>query len=314
MEEIPDQLARPILRSTALRSGYSDGEIRRLRRNGTWASVRRGSYLPAGVSALQQLDDERRHELLIRATVPGLGIPAVVSHCSAAILLRIPLWSTPLRVVQLTRHPPARNGRTANVLIHAAAIEPEEITLVDGIPVTDPARTIADLARTLPFEQAVVAADAALHARLTTPAGLAAAAARMAGKPGSRAMNRVIRFADGRSESVGESRSRVMMCRAGLVMPMLQFIVRDLAGNRLGRSDYAWLRGRVLGEFDGLIKYGRLRRAGEDAGDVVVREKLREDRLRDNGSRVVRWVWADLGRPKPVIARIQHALDAMRGN
>jgi hypothetical protein len=105
-----------------------------------------------------------------------------------------------------------------------------------------------------------------------------------------------------------------MMCRAGLAMPMLQFIVRDLAGNELGRSDYAWLGGRVLGEFDGLIKYGRLRRAGEAAGDVVVREKVREDRLRDNGSRVVRWVWAELGRPKPVIARIQHALDAMRGN
>ena len=301
--------AVPILRPAALRSGYSDAEIRRFRKNGTWSSVRRGGYLPT--SAMQQLDLAQRHALLIRATVPGLKVPAVVSHCSAAVLLGIPLWSTHLGIVHVTLHPPARSGGSAKLLIHAASIEPDEITMVDGIAVTDPARTVVDLARMLTFEQAVAAADAALHRQLTTPGLLAAAAAKIVGRPGSRAVQRAIRFADGLSESVGESRSRVMMVTAGIPRPVLQFKVHDAEGNLLGRSDYSWRKGRVLGEFDGLVKYGRLLRRGESAGDVVVREKIREDALRDNGARVVRWVWADLGEPKRVIERIRRALDAV---
>ncbi|MEN2509822.1 hypothetical protein [Gordonia polyisoprenivorans] len=57
--------------------------------------------------------------------------------------------------------------------------------------------------------------------------------------------------------------------------------------------DWEWL---VVGEFDGMIKYGRLRRPGESIADAVIREKLREDEIRDTGPRVVRWTWNDLER------------------
>ena len=307
----PNSPLIPILRPVALRSGFSDGEIRRLRKNGTLASVRRGSYLPT--EAMKPLDGWQRHALLVRATIPGLKIPAVVSHCSAAVLLGIPLWSTALGVVHVTRHPPARTGRSAALLTHASSIDPGEITIIDGFAVTDPARTIVDLARVLPFEKAVVAADAALYRKLTTKELLAEAAARVIGTPGSRAVARVVHFADGRSESVGESRSRVMMLRAQLPAPVLQLEVRDCQGYMLGRTDFAWRKGRLLGEFDGLVKYGRLLRGAQTSGEVVVREKLREDALRDTGARVVRWVWAELTRPQEVILRIRRALDAVGG-
>ncbi|WP_240524231.1 hypothetical protein [Gordonia polyisoprenivorans] len=52
----------------------------------------------------------------------------------------------------------------------------------------------------------------------------------------------------------------------------------------------------MVGEFDGMIKYGRLRRPGESIADAVIREKLREDEIRDTGPRVVRWTWNDLER------------------
>jgi len=101
------------------------------------------------------------------------------------------------------------------------------------------------------------------------------------------------------------------MSKVGLLEPMLQFNVFDSHGRALGRSDFAWHGGRLLGEFDGKIKYGRLLKEGDTAGDVIYREKLREDALRDNGARVVRWVWADIENPWRFIERIKRALDAV---
>ncbi len=42
-----------------------------------------------------------------------------------------------------------------------------------------------------------------------------------------------------------------------------------------------------MGEFDGRIKYGRLLRPGQEAGDAVFEEKRREDAIRDEGWKVV---------------------------
>ncbi len=194
---------------------------------------------------------------------------------------------------------------------HVASLSPDEVTVLDGIELTTAARTIADLGRTLTFEQGVVAADGALHRGLTTPAALGAAVAGVVGTPGSRTAMRVVRFADGRSESVGESRSRVLIANAGLPPPTLQPEVFDGTGQLLGRSDFGWEEGKILGEFDGQIKYGRLLRPGQTAGDAVFREKRREDAMRDNGSRVVRWVWSELDNPKVVVERINRALGSL---
>jgi hypothetical protein len=309
MESTPSPQPVPILRPNALHDGFSDHEIRRLRRNGTWISIRRGSYIPP--DELTPLDEAQRHALLIRSTKPGLRIPGVVSHSSAAVLWGIPLWATPLDLVHITRSRPATGGRSGSLLCHSSALGADEVVSVDGLEVTSPARTVADLARTLPFEQAVVAADGALRLALLTARQLMDAVSAIAGAPGSRSALRVARFANGLSESVGESRSRVLMSRVGLLEPTLQFNVFDSHGRALGRSDFAWHSGRLLGEFDGKIKYGRLLKEGETAGDVIYREKLREDALRDNGARVVRWVWADIETPWRFAERIKRALDAV---
>ena len=65
---------------------------------------------------------------------------------------------------------------------------------------------------------------------------------------------------------------------------------------------------RTFGEFDGSVKYGRLRRPGEEPEDAVFREKVREDRVRDLGSEVVRWIWSDLQQPQALADRLQRAL------
>ena len=88
---------------------------------------------------------------------------------------------------------------------HLAALEPEDVVLVGRRRVTSATRTVVDVARIVPFEQGVIVADAALRLGLTTHEQLAEQLKRSRRMPGARAAGRVIAFADGRSESVGES-------------------------------------------------------------------------------------------------------------
>ena len=62
----------------------------------------------------------------------------------------------------------------------------------------------------------------------------------------------------------------------------------------IGRCHFGWEQLRTVREFDGRIKYGRCLRPGQDPGDAVFEEKVREDALRDGGLQVVRWIWAEL--------------------
>ena len=97
--------------------------------------------------------------------------------------------------------------------MHAARLDADEIIEVDGVAVTSVSRTLADLARTLPFEQALVVADAALHRRRASPAAFADAVTRASGREGSPLARRVAAAADLRAEGPGEARSRMAIWR-----------------------------------------------------------------------------------------------------
>ena len=116
------------------------------------------------------------------------------------------------------------------------------------------------------------------------------------------------RSANKLSESAGESLSRVLMYRTAVPEPVLQLKVHNHLGRYVGRSDFAWREGRLLGEFDGKVKYGRTLKPDQDPGEVVYNEKLREDALRDTGARVVRWVWAELNEPERLAEKIRRAI------
>ncbi|MGH3564545.1 MAG: hypothetical protein ACRDRH_00645 [Pseudonocardia sp.] len=79
------------------------------------------------------------------------------------------------------------------------------------------------------------------------------------------------------------------------------------AGLGLGRVDFGWPGLRTVGEFDGRVKYGRLLRPGQDPGDAVFEEKRREDLIRDEDLRVVRWIWNDLRTFDEVARRLRRA-------
>lgn len=295
---------RLILRGQALAAGHDDAEIRRLRRRGDWLVLQRGAYLTSAPAGPRE-----EHLLAVRATLAGLRVAAIVSHASAAAVHGLPLWRVPLGQVHITRQPPARSARETRLRSHVARLSPRDVVTIGSMAVTAPARTVVDLASTLPFEPALVLADAALHDGRTTPAELRAVASDLRGTRGSRAAHRVVAAADGRSESIGESRSRALMITAGLPVPDLQVEVRGFDGRLLGRCDFGWRSNRLLGEFNGRVKYGRLLRPGQHPGDAVFAEKRREDDLRFERWDMTRWVWADLDAPAGLTARLERALE-----
>lgn len=280
------------LRAQAVDAGYTEQEIRRLKRSGEWANVRRGAYAEKVV--LDSLDDAGLHKRRVRAVVLKLAEPTVVSHNSAAVLLDMPHWGIDLERVHVTR-PEQHAGRIeAGVSHHEAAVPPEEIVRVGGLPCTDLARTALDVGREFGFLPGVVAADAALQRGVDADV-LAERAAAMSDWPNARVACRALRCSDPGAESPGESLSRVLMAEIGMPRPRTQVVIRD--GDFVARVDFLIEEFQEIVEFDGRMKYQRMRDPEDrvvDDGDVVWAEKQREDRLRELGFTVVRLVWADL--------------------
>jgi hypothetical protein len=292
-------------RAQWIAAGFSDDELRGLVRAGRLTPVRRGSYVQGGLPD----DVLARHVLQIRAAVGELASDAVVSHVSAAVLHGLSIWGVRLDRVHVTRRRRSGGRCGALVHVHTAALDPLEIVMIGGLPVTSLARTIADLARMLPFGQAVVFGDSAMFHRRSDRverSDVLAVLDHEPRRPGTRAARRMLDFSTALSESVGESRSRVAIAAAGLPPPVLQWEVHAAAtGAFVGRVDMGWPGHRTVGEFDGLVKYGRTLRPGQDIAEVLVEEKLREDALRDEDLGVVRWIWKDLANFGPTAERLR---------
>lgn len=261
--------------------------------------VRRGTYVPSAVWDAAP-DDERYRLRAVAAAHASDGAAAVLSHWSAAVVHGLPLVGRRDDRVHVVRGP-ASGGRSEGEVARHTYDDPVHPVVVDGVRATPVARTIVDLARLAGVMPGVVAGDHAVREGLTTVGDLAreVAAVRPGGR-GVRAARDVVAWVDARSESPGESLSRVRMAEAGLSRPVLQHVVRDARGD-IGRVDFWWEDVQVVGEFDGRLKYRVADPATDAVEDVVWREKLREDRLRATGARVVRWTWQDAWQGDPLI-------------
>jgi predicted transcriptional regulator of viral defense system len=301
MELLP-AAAEPVYLARELRrNGFTTGDLRVMCRTGELQHLRRGAYA-AGAA----VDESDAHRLLLHGTMPLLAEEACVSHTSAALLHGLPWWVDTLTRVHVIRSRTGGGRRDQLVHVHPALLEPGDRVELDGMNVTSLARTAADCLRVLPYRRGVALGDAALRLGLRREE-LAEQLDRAARRVGISRARRAAAFLDGRAESVGESYSRVVLHELRLPPPDLQVEVHDESGRLVGRCDFGWARFRTLGEFDGRVKYGRLLREGEEAGDAVFREKVREDDLRNLGNEVVRWVDADLRAPEQLRQRVLRA-------
>lgn len=117
----------------------------------------------------------------------------------------------------------------------------------------------------------------------------------LSGREALRRFDETLRFADGRSESAGESLSRALIHELGFAVPELQVELRSPSGEFLGRPEFWWRQVRLIGEFDGMTKYTRVaREQGRTAEEVLVAERRRELRLTGPDRRMIRWMGKDL--------------------
>lgn len=303
----------PLIRTRQgiLASGIGDNEIRRAVRTGTLVRLRAGCYVDGPLD-----DKDLRASLGARVGAVGvrLGDSGVFSHATAADLWGLPFLGEPPDTTHVTVPRTAHGVRRAKVHQHTGSLVPEEIVALGGIRLTTVPRTLVDVARTEGFRAGVVMADCALR-RCPDPEGLRrameASIRRLTGAVGIGQARRVAGFAVAEAESPGESLSRVIFNEQGVPAPQLQFpLVLRMPGGwtQHCRTDFAWERQRLVGEFDGKAKYERYVRRGESPGDVVFREKRREDALRAAGWRVLRWTWEELGDPATLGRRVRDAL------
>jgi len=285
----------------ALAAGYSISQIRLQVRRKQWLRLCRDMYVGADLRVEGEPPwelTERIHRMKTEAVLQRMDGDAVLSHQSATLLHRLPIWGLDYEQVHVTRSTGrARSERSVHV--HRSTLGPEDICEVRGLRLTTAARAFAETACTASYEVGVVLADAALRTGLVTKDELIATANRLRFRPGSPAARAAAAFADGRSESVGESRLRVLLADQGLPAPELQIEIRDAAGRLLGRVDFLVAKSLVV-EFDGAQKYGSSR-------DLVA-EKWREDRIREQGYAFARVGWPDLELPVATGRRLHQAL------
>lgn len=291
------------------RRGLSPGEVRRLVRVGEISPIRRGAYRSGPRS--EEADARRRHRELIEATVPLCGSDLVVSHMSAAVIHGLPIWPSDLDRVQFTRDGAGHGNSRRLVRVHGLPLAADEIVVVDGIVATSLARTVLDLACQLPMDRAVAVGDAALRLGVR-PADFDPLLDRAGRRHGIGAARRAIAFLDARSETVGESRSRVVFHLNGIPAPEPQFYIYGPDGRFVARTDFGWAELRTVGEFDGLVKYQRKLRPGHDPEQELFKEKRREDAVRDLRFQVVRWLTSDIDRPLDLLARLRRAFERGR--
>ncbi len=298
-------LPNPITRRAALAAGITD----ELLAGRKWRRITRGFYVPA--SDFDALSPTHKHLVLARAVQAATD--GVISHVSAAVALGLPVWDLPIGRIHMTRNQ-SRGSRTRGyVVVHAGPFAPDETATVDGLRVTSGARTVVDIARTAPIGSAVAVGDAALRARLTTRAELDDGLIRAAHRAGTPRARHALELLDGRSESVGETRSRLALVGDGLPTPEPQASVFDDDNRFVARVDLLFADLGVIAEFDRKIKYGKDIRGDKSMDQVLWEEKRREDRLRALGWIVVRITWDELADPPRLRRKIRAAAAAARG-
>jgi len=286
---LPDWRLAGIRTAAELKAaGKSPAQISGLVRQGTLVRLRYGVYA-SGDMARQVRGQRDGNQLLdVAATLVRTDPGAVASHESAACIHGIDQFSgtDPARSAQVwLTMPPGRNrANRRGVHLHSADLPASHVTEVYGMPVTTPARTVIDLARSLEFRAGVVAADSALHLKLVTKAELESVLVECSRWRGATKAGEVVAFADALSESVLESLARVVFRDCGLPPPELQ--VWAGGAEVVGRVDFLWRRFRTVAEVDGRMKYANSVRA--------VRQLERDRQLRDAGYEVVHFTWNDI--------------------
>jgi hypothetical protein len=153
-----------------------------------------------------------------------------------------PVESCALRGVRATDRPECRGG--------SRDLLPSDWLVIGGVRVTTPIRTAMDLGCSLHRRRALAAMDALMRSYGFSQGDLGRELPRYFRRRGVLQLRRLVPLVDGRSESHGESWTRMELADHGLPPPSLQHWIH-VAGIPTYRLDLAYPRARVAIEYDG---------------------------------------------------------------
>lgn len=297
---------RVLARTAELRArGLHDKTLSRGVQRGLLLRLHHGVYLrTADWRSAKPWDQEL---LRIQSHYLSTDGASLYSHVTAARLHRCWIWHADSKIHVTIPYRSASGNFGRNVAAHHRVLPVDRTALLrtatdEPIRVCSLAQTVVDCARIMSFEGAVVLADSAFRQgverhtveRILTESELARGAAKVA---------RVLAAVDARSESAGETRTRLLFGEWRLEMPESQLEIPTPAG--VFRADFAWPALRLILEFDGKSKYFEFGPTAE----AIYQERRRERALLEQGWQIIRIEWKDLDRPIELKHRIHAALE-----
>jgi very-short-patch-repair endonuclease len=292
-EELIDDLASRqqglVARAQLLRAGLSAHTIKYRVRTRRLKPVHRGVYRVGPSIAPYERE---------MASVLACGPTAVVSHRSAASLWKM-LPRSGVAPTDVTIHPRDRRVRSAIRIFRGPAPEPDEVTRLEGIPTTVPARTVIDLAGTAAPEELERALARAVRRDLTNRREVMSFLERRPRRPGARVLRDLLerRAEPALTRSEAEGHFLALVRKARLPPPELNVILHGY------EVDFLWRQAGLVVEVDGFAYHSSPHR--------FERDRQRDGQLLARGFRVVRVTWRQIvDEPEAMLVRLAQTLVA----
>ena len=271
-------------------AGITPGAIKRRLRSGRLVGVHRGVY---GLPHTEDLPLAAETAALL-----ACGEGATLSHHSGATLWQLrPGTARPVHVtIAADRGCPVLDG----VIVHRSrTLNAADRVIHEGVPVTSPARTLLDVAATLPDRDVELLLDEGLFARrIVTRAQIHDVIARAGRHPGRARLARVAgaHMRSSGTDSPPEESLLALIRAAGLPEPQLRTYILDY------RLDFFWPELRLAVEVDAYGTHGSPARFEAD--------RLRDARLlTEQGIVVIRLTKAMIEqRPLEAVALLARAV------
>lgn len=239
--------------------------------------------------------------------VLAAGPDALASHRCAAALWGFEGFARGTPELSVPR---GQRFRRAGARVHESTdLDRAGRRVRDGIPVTDPARTLLDVARRVSDDRLLRAIESARRLHLTTWSGVVVTLAKHArrGRPGIQRLRRVI-AANIHREEITDSDFELLvlalLVEHGLPEPVVHHVLLGPDGRHLAEVDLAYPALRIAIELDG---------GDHQRRDVFERDRPRQNGIVLEGWIVLRFTWeAFVNRPHEIVESVRSAVALAR--
>jgi very-short-patch-repair endonuclease len=277
-----------VTRTQLLAAGISGDVVdRRLK-------AKRLQLLYRGVYLVGPLRVPRAHET---AAVLACGYGAMVSHSSAAALLQLQPERDPADPVDVSAARGDHFGRPGIRFHRAGSLRPEDVTELDGIPLTTVSRTLYDLASVAGQRELERAVTNAVNRGVANRAELEALMKRCPRRRGTGRLRELLAGDEqpALTRSQAEDRFLALLRKGQMPAPAVNVTIGAYV------VDFFWRAERFIVEVDGFAFHSSSHRFESD--------RRRDAELAAAGMRVVRVTWRQLAHePEALLVRLAKAM------